>query len=101
LHLVIACSDGYPDNDAGVKKLAEELGRLNAVVVGIGMTETAKAVKTIFNTEYSRGNRVEKMEDLPIVVAKHIITEAIKLFPKKSRQDARNAIASLLEKFSR
>jgi len=99
LRIVIACSDGYPDNAAGVRTLAKKLSELGVVVVGIGMTETAKAVKTIFSTEYSKGDYVESIDELPMVIAHYVITEAIKLFPQKARESSKE-YQSRLEKLS-
>ncbi|HOX40813.1 MAG TPA: transglutaminase domain-containing protein [bacterium] len=99
LRIVIACSDGGPDSVAGVHQLAQQLGELNAVVVGLGLTETAAAVPVIFNTPYSRGEMVKDINHLPAVVAKQIIIEAIKLFPEKSKQSAERIIEGILDKF--
>jgi hypothetical protein len=100
LRIIIACSDGYPDNPGGVRSLAESLGKLNSVVVGLGLTETASAVPTIFNTPNSRGEVVLDINHLPAVVAKHVILEATKLFPEKSKQSTERIIASILDKFN-
>jgi hypothetical protein len=100
LRIVMACSDGYPENPAGVRSLAERLGQLNAVVVGLGLTETASAVPSIFTTETSRGEVVKDINHLPAVVAKNVIAEATRLFPEKSRKSVDRIIASILDKFS-
>ena len=74
LRIVIACSDGEPDDAQIVHQLAADLGKLNAVVVGIGLTETAAQVPLIFdNPPYSRGDIARDINDLPAIVAKHII----------------------------
>ncbi|MEI6133106.1 MAG: transglutaminase domain-containing protein [Bacillota bacterium] len=99
LRIVIACSDGYPDNAAGVRDLAGRLGQLNAVIVGLGLTETASAIPTIFNTPHSRGEVVQDINHLPAVVARHVILEATKLFPEKSKKSVEQMIASILAKF--
>lgn len=99
LRIVIACSDGYPDNPAAVQSLAKHLGEMNALVVGIGLTETAAAVPTIFNTEYSRGELVPDIDRLPAVVAKYVIKAAISLFPERSKKSAEQIIASIIDKF--
>lgn len=99
LRLIIACSDGGPDNPAGVQKLAEEIGKSNAVVVGMGLTETAAAVPIIYDTPYSRGDIARDINDLPALVAKHIVLEAIKLFPEKARDSARQVIENSIAKF--
>lgn len=101
LRIIIVCSDGYPDDAAGVQGLAEALGKMNALVVGIGMTETAAAVENIFTTEYSRGDMARDLNDLPMIVAKHIIMEAIKLFPEKAKANAKKVIEGYLKKFKR
>ena len=99
LRIIIACSDGYPDDEAGVQLLAEKFGKLNAVTVGVGMTETAVAVEQIFATEYSRGDLARDLNDLPLIVAKHVILESIKLFPEKAKANAKNVIEGYLKKF--
>lgn len=99
LRIVIACSDGAPDSVSGVHILAERLGELNAVVVGLGLTETATAVPVIFNTPTSRGELVRDINHLPAVVAKHIIMEAIRLFPNQARKSAERIIEGILDKF--
>lgn len=99
LRLIIACSDGEPDSAEGVHQLARELGKLNAVVVGVGLTEAAEKVKTIFDTPHSRGDLARDINDLPIVVAKHVINEAIKLFPEKGKLAAKKMISQIIAKF--
>ncbi len=99
LRIVISCSDGYPDNPPAVQNLAGQLGQLNAVVVGLGLTETAAAVPTIFATETSRGEVVKDINHLPAVVAKNVILEATRLFPEKSKKSVDKIVASILDKF--
>lgn len=100
LRIVISCSDGYPDNPAGVQSLARRLGELNAIVVGLGLTETAAAVPTIFNTGTSRGEVVKDINHLPAVVAKNVILEATRLFPEKSKKSVEKIVSSILDKFN-
>ena len=99
LRLVVACSDGGPDSPEGVQELAEKIGRLNAVVVGVGLTETAATVPIIYNTAYSRGDIARDINDLPALVAKHLVLEAVKLFPEKARESAKQIIEALIAKF--
>ena len=99
LRYVVVCSDGYPDDAVKVQQIVKELGKMNAVVVGIGLTETARAVKTIFATQWSRGDVAADINDLPAIVAKHLVFEAIKLFPKKSQQNAQVFIEAILGRF--
>lgn len=99
LRLIIACSDGNPDNPAQVQQLAEELGKLNAVVVGVGLTETAAAVPIIYNTPYSRGDIARDINDLPAIVAKHVVGEAIKFFPECTKESAKQIINGAIAKF--
>jgi hypothetical protein len=99
LRIVISCSDGYPDNPPAVKNLAGQLGQLNAVVVGLGLTETAAAVPAIFTTETSRGEVVKDINHLPAVVARNVILEATRLFPEKSKKSVDKIVASILDKF--
>ncbi len=99
LRIVIACSDGYPDDEQKVHQLAEDLGKLNAVVVGVGLTETAAKVPIIFDTSYSRGDIARDINDLPAIVAKHVIMEAVRLFPDKSRESVESFVKTILSKF--
>jgi hypothetical protein len=99
LRIVISCSDGYPDNPPAVQNLAGQLGQLNAIVVGLGLTETAAAVPAIFATETSRGEVVKDINHLPAVVAKNVILEATRLFPEKSKKSVDRIVASILDKF--
>ncbi len=99
LRLVIACSDGGPDNPAHVRQRAEELGELNAVVVGLGLTETAQTVPMTYNTPHSHGEIVKDINDLPSVVAKYVVGEAIKLFPERARESAQQIIDASVAKF--
>ncbi len=101
LRLVIACSDGgYIGTEGQMRALAEELFKLNVVVVGLGLTETAKSVPVVMNNPpYSRGDIIYNINDLPVVVAKHLVLEAVKLFPEKAEQNAKQIIESSLDKF--
>lgn len=101
LRIIIVCSDGMPDDPAGVKRLAGELGEMNSVVVGIGMTETAQQVPIIFDTPHSKGDLAEDINDLPAIFAKHVVGEAIKLFPEKTRGQYQKSIDAILAKFDR
>ena len=101
LRIVIVYSDGAPDSPRGVQALAEKLGKLNVVVVGMGLTETAVAVPIIYDTPYSRGDIARNINDLPAMVAKHIVLEAIKLFPEKARESAKRIIESSIAKFKK
>lgn len=99
LRIIIACSDGMPDSPAGVQDLAKKLGKLNSIVVGIGMTETAAQVPIIFDTEFSRGDIARDISDLPAIVAKHVIMEATKLFPDRVKKSVEIVMKSILDKF--
>lgn len=99
LRMIIACSDGGPDSPTGVRELAQKLGRLSAVVVGVGLTETAAAVPVIYNTPFSRGDIARDINDLPVIVAKHLVMEAIKLFPEKTKDSVKGIIESAIQKF--
>ncbi|OQA04471.1 MAG: Transglutaminase-like superfamily protein [bacterium ADurb.Bin400] len=106
LRIVIACSDGYPDNPAGVRELARQLAEMNAVVIGIGLTETAASIPIIFNVEDEQGRQIARgdiardINDLPAIVAKHVVREAVRLFPEKSRKSAERIMAAILDKFN-
>ncbi|HEC32643.1 MAG TPA: hypothetical protein ENI63_00090 [Candidatus Kaiserbacteria bacterium] len=102
LRLVVACSDGgyIGDEDLRMQDLAERIGKLSAVVVGIGLTNTAANVKEVMTTKYSHGDIVRDINDLPMLVAKYLIQEAVKLFPEKAKENAEQIIKISLEKFS-
>lgn len=99
LRVIFACSDGMPDSPADVQNLARQLGEINSIVVGIGMTETASQVPVIFDTEYSRGDIAKDISDLPAIVAKHVIMEATKLFPERIKKSVNSVMKSILDKF--
>lgn len=101
LRLVIACSDGGPDDAVKVQQYAEALGKMGALVVGVGLTSTAVAVPEIYNTKFSRGDIAHSIDDLPAIVAKHLVMEAIRLFPAKARASAQAIIDSVLSEFTR
>lgn len=99
LRIIIACSDGDPDSESGVRQLAQELGQHNAVVVGVGLTETAAKVPIFFDTPYSHGVVVGDINNLPEVVGREIVSEAIRLFPERGREFAQKQIDTMLSKF--
>jgi transglutaminase-like putative cysteine protease len=103
LRLVIACSDGgYVGAENKMRLVAEDLHRLRAVVVGMGLTETAASVPVVMeNPPYSRGDIARDVNDLPALVAKHVVSEAIKLFPEKSRASAARIIEAAIAKFKK
>jgi len=101
LRIIIACSDGMPDSPEKVHEMAKILGEMGTLVVGIGLTETASQVPIIFNTPYSRGDIARDINDLPAIVAKHIVMEATKLFPEKTKMSYQKLIDSILAKFQR
>ena len=101
LRIVIACSDGgYVGQGQDMRALAEELGRLGVIVVGMGLTETANSVPIVMhNPPHSYGDIVKNINDLPAKVAQHIIKQAIKLFPGKTRETAELVVEEALAKF--
>ncbi len=101
LTIVIACSDGMPDNPEEVRHLAIELGKRGAITIGIGMTETAAQVPVIFNTEFSHGDIARNIEDLPVIVAKYIVQAAAELFPEKVKPLYQKQINTILAKFDK
>lgn len=101
LRIVIACSDGGPDDPASVQMLAEKLGELDAVVVGMGLTETAQAVPIIFDTPHSRGDIAYDINDLPALVAKHVVMEAVRLFPQKALDTAMSTLQNFIDKYKK
>lgn len=101
LRIVIAMTDGSPDSVSGVHAMAEALGKLNVVVVGIGLTETAQAVKAIYTTPYSSGDYVKDINDLPALVARHIVSSSLKLFPEKTRIQNERTLKTLLADFNK
>ncbi|HFC77000.1 MAG TPA: hypothetical protein ENJ27_02115 [Candidatus Moranbacteria bacterium] len=103
LRFVVVMSDGEFGNEETIKthQYAEALGKMGVVMLGIGLTKTANNIPTVFNTEWSRGDFTNNMNDLPIIVAKHLIQEAIKLFPEKSKKQSQKIIDGILNKFKK
>lgn len=101
LRLVIVLTDGAPDDAVQVHQYAEALGKLGAVVVGIGLTESAITVPDIYNTAHSRGDIAHDLNDLPAIIAKHLVYQAIKLFPAKAKESAKAIIESIISEFRR
>ncbi|MDD3434521.1 MAG: transglutaminase domain-containing protein [Candidatus Pacebacteria bacterium] len=104
LRLIIACSDGgyVGDDSAKMQMLAKMFYELkaNVILVGLGLTESAANVPIVMNNPpYSRGGIVKNINDLPIVLAKEVVLEAIKLFPEKAREGANQIIKHSLDKF--
>lgn len=99
IRMVIVCSDGEPDDPVRVKQLAQELGEMGCVVVGIGLTETAAKVPLIFDTPYSRGDIAKDINDLPAIVAKHVVWEAARLFPDRGQKNYQKIVEAMLAKF--
>jgi len=105
LRIIIACSDGgYVGNDAlKMRMIAQKIYELdpNIVLVGMGLTDTAAEVPIVMNNlPYSKGQVVRDINDLPAVVAKYIVLEALKLFPEKTREDILPVIKGLIDRFS-
>lgn len=104
LRIVIPCSDGGYVGDDSVKMrvLAQELGAMGVLVVGVGLTETAASVPLVMhNPPHSYGFLLSDINELPLFVAKYIVSEAIKLFPEKAREDAQKLISLCLAKFGK
>lgn len=103
LRIVIACSDGgYVGSESQMRSLAEELGKTGTVVVGMGMTASANSVPAVMqNPPFSFGDIVEDINNLPVKVAKHIVMQALKLFPEKAREDARESLERMIIKFNK
>ena len=105
LRLIIAFSDGgYVGNDAvKMQGLAKKIYELNAntVLVGLGLTQSAANVPVVMdNPPYSYGEVVADINDLPAFEAKYLVLEAIKLFPEKTQDSARQVIESSIAKFN-
>lgn len=104
LRFIMAFSDGgYIGNDASeMQVLSKKIYELeaNTIVVGLGLTKTAASVPVVMeNPPFSRGSVIEDINDLPAVEAKYVILEAIKLFPEKAKEDAKQIILNSLDKF--
>ncbi|MBI4599850.1 transglutaminase domain-containing protein [Candidatus Uhrbacteria bacterium] len=102
LRIIIACSDGgyVGDDSLKMQALAQELGEMGVVVVGMGLTETAAQVPLVMhNPPHSYGALIRDINDLPLIVAKFVISEAIKLFPQKTRKDAQLFLDACIAKF--
>ena len=105
LRLIITCSDGGYGDEASLEMqmLAKKFHDLNAhaLVVGIGLTESAAQVPVVMeNPPYSRGEIVRNINDLPVVIAKYVILEAVKLFPEKARASVGQTIENAIAKFA-
>lgn len=102
LRIVITYSDGgYVGIEREMRAWAEEMSKLGVVVVGIGLTESAASVPVVMhNPPKSFGEVVSNLDELTVVTAKHIVLQAIKLFPEKARQNAEQLIEEILRKFN-
>lgn len=102
LRVVVAYSDGgYVGAEAEMRAWTEEMSKLKTVVVGIGLTESAATVPIVMhNPPKSFGEVVSNMDELVVATARHIVMQAIKLFPEKARQDAIKLIEEIINKFS-
>jgi len=66
LRLVIACSDGgYVGAENKMRLVAEDLHRLKAVVVGMGLTETAASVPIVMENPASANPEHLRIAELP------------------------------------
>ncbi len=101
LRIIVAYSDGgYVGAEAEMRAWAEEMSKLNVVVVGIGLTESAASVPVVMhNPPKSFGEVVSNLEELTAATAKHIVLQAIKLLPAKARRNAEQLIDEVLQKF--
>lgn len=103
LRVVIACSDGgYVGNDAvKMRDLAMQLGELGVVVVGMGISDTAKKVPVIMhNPPFSYGDLARDPQSLPMLIATHVIRQAIRLFPEKGKKDYEVHLDRILQKLN-
>ena len=71
------------------------------IVVGMGLTTSANTVPDIYTSPYSRGVLVPNIDDLPIVVAEHLVGALIKLLPEKVRDKKRAELKDKLESLSK
>lgn len=101
LRIVVAYSDGgYVGAEKQMRAWAEEMSKLGVVMVGIGLTEFAASVPVVMhNPPKSFGEIVSNPEELIAATAKYIVSQAIKLFPEKARQNAEELIDKILDKF--
>lgn len=85
LRLAIVLADGGTDSDKvrdreNEKNLLTEMG---VVVAGLGLTESAKAMKVAY---HPNGDCVESVSEMPEWAAKFIIKQVQKLYPKKIKK---------------
>lgn len=101
LRVVVAYSDGgYVGAEAQMRAWAEKMSKLGVVTVGIGLTESAASVPMVMhNPPKSFGEVVSNLDELTAATAKHIVLQAIKLFPEKARKNAEKLIEETLYKF--
>ena len=100
MRVLFVCSDGEPDNETGVRSIASEIGTYNTTVVGVGLTEAASKVPIIFKTPTTRGDLARDINDLPAIIAKHVVMEGIKLIPPSKRSTYERSVGNLLAKFN-
>ncbi len=104
LRIILMTTDGElsVEEENQLYEASKDLGRLGAVTVGIGMGDGAKNIPVVFDSPpYSSGDYSDNVEDLPEKIAKHIVLQAIKLFPDKAREDAKNSINAILDRFKK
>ncbi len=101
IRIIILCTDGkfFDDENVYVRDYAKSLKRAGAVVVGIGMTKEARNIPVVFEDADCYGEYTDTVNDLPAIIAKHVVREATRLFPSHTREDTMRAINIFLEKF--
>lgn len=102
--LVVLCSDGgiySKEVSAHISKLMEQLSSMGAVVVGIGLTESGKAIPKLFhNPPHSYGHVLKDITKLPLVVASHVVSEVVKLMPSDKKKEAEALLAEVMKKIT-
>lgn len=85
LRIVIVLTDGGTDPDKVKDRENEKklLQKMDVIVVGLGLTETAKAVKAAY---YPNGDYVKSISEIPEWIAQRIIEQVKKLYPKKIKK---------------
>jgi len=102
LRLVIMCSDGqFVGGEEVVKKMLEDMGEMNVVIVGIGLGKEAKAVKVLFNNPpNSHGEVAEDLSVLPGILAKYVVGQAFRLYPEKKGKNTDALIKKINKMFN-
>lgn len=107
LRLVFACSDGgYLHDGDSMKQISARLHDEvpGAIVFALGLTKDARTVpahmEDTSEPKKHRGQLIENIQDLPIVVGKYVVSEALKLLPSYESEDVETKIDEIIKEFN-